>query len=181
MNVNGDIKINNVAIPIPYTTMPTITESMLGQIAMYVGATGNGYTQGCFYIASTDGAAEPTYSWAKIGGGRTEVVLWQYDPNTMQSGQNITLSDKLSNYDEICFIPYYVADGTATRAGNTCYLGSQFVGASDSNRKYVSVSGVAVGVPEYCDFRYDGDVTLYFSSLSTSNALWVSSIIGIKY
>ena len=67
MNVNGDIKINSVAIPIPYTTMPSIAESMLGQIAMYVGTTGNGYTQGCFYIASTDGAAEPTYSWVQIG------------------------------------------------------------------------------------------------------------------
>lgn len=181
MNVNGDIKINNVAIPTPYTTMPTITESMLGQIAMYVGATGGGFTQGCFYVASTDGAAEPTYSWVRIGGGRTETVLWQYDSSTMQPGQDITLSDKLSNYDEICFIPYYVAAGITTRTGNSCYLGSQFAGASDSNRKYLSVTGVTTGAAEYCDFQYDGDVTLYFGSLSVSNALWVYSIIGIKY
>ena len=115
------------------------------------------------------------------GGGRTETILWQYDPNTMRPSQNITLSDKLSNYDEVCFIPYYVPDGATTRTGNSYYFGSQFTGASDSDRKYVSVTGVTAGAAEYCDFKYDGNVTLYFCSLSKNNALWVYSIIGIKY
>lgn len=66
MNVNGNIKKNNVSLPTPYTTMPTITASMLGQIAMYVGETTNDYVKGYFYIASSDGAAEPTYSWVSM-------------------------------------------------------------------------------------------------------------------
>lgn len=65
-NVNGDIKKNNVSLPTPYTTMPTITAAMLGQIAMYVGETTNDYVKGYFYIASSDGAAEPTYSWVSM-------------------------------------------------------------------------------------------------------------------
>lgn len=65
-NVNGDIQKNGVSLPTPYTTMPTITAAMLGQIAMYVGETTNDYVKGYFYIASSDGAAEPTYSWVGI-------------------------------------------------------------------------------------------------------------------
>lgn len=66
LNVNGDIKKNNVSLPTPYTTMPTITAAMLGQIAQYVGETTNDYVKGYFYIASSDGAAEPTYSWVSM-------------------------------------------------------------------------------------------------------------------
>lgn len=103
-NVNCALQINNVPIPIPYTTMPTITESMLGQIAMYVGTTGGGFTQGCFYVASTDGAAEPTYSWVQIGGdsgGYSETVLWEYTgskPTTMVLSQPVTDFDVIITY-----------------------------------------------------------------------------------
>lgn len=182
MNVNGDIKINNVAIPTPYTTMPTITESMLGQIAMYVGATGGGYIQGGFYIASTDGAAEPTYSWVQIGGGTLgleEVVLWENEGKT--NPQTITLSDRFSNYDEIYFAPGYTADESGsrgTRAAGSIYLSALFADASDTNRQYLSVSGVTQGTPEFCDFYYDGNVTLY---TSTNREVFVKKIIGRRY
>ena len=66
LNVNGEIKKNGVSLPTPYTTMPTITEAMLGQIAQYVGETTNDYVKGYFYIASSDGADEPTYSWVSM-------------------------------------------------------------------------------------------------------------------
>ena len=66
VNINGDIQKNGISLPTPYTIMPTITASMLGQIAMYVGTTDANYTKGWFYITSSDGAAEPTYSWTPI-------------------------------------------------------------------------------------------------------------------
>ena len=108
MNVNGDIGINNIAIPIPYTTMPTITADMLGKIAMYVGATGNGYTQGCFYIAATDGAAEPTYSWVKIGSNYREVELYSNDEHSATPIDTvITLSQDWTGFDAIGFVSEY--------------------------------------------------------------------------
>jgi hypothetical protein len=66
MNINGDIKKNGVSLPTPYTTMPTITAEMLGQIAMYVGETTNDYVKGYFYVAVSDGAETPTYSWKAL-------------------------------------------------------------------------------------------------------------------
>ena len=66
VNINGDIRKNNVSLPTPYTTMPTITESMLGQVAQYLGATDANYTKGWFYEAVSDGEETPTYSWEVI-------------------------------------------------------------------------------------------------------------------
>lgn len=167
-NVNGDIKINNVAIPIPYTTMPTITESMLGQIAMYVGATGGGFTQGCFYVASTDGAAEPTYSWVRIG-GRTETVLWENTGTT--NPDTIALSEAYTNFDEVMFC---LNTNIANRgsASNT-YLADDIIVGSDN------LYGVELSAEIY---------VWYKCSSSTALALYVegsqatlTKIVGIKY
>jgi hypothetical protein len=99
----------------------------------------------------------------------------------MQIGQNITLSDKFSNYDEIYFDPYYNVSSvlqSTTRAGGSIYLSALFAGASDTNRQYLSVSGVTQGTPEFCDLYYDGNVTLYAGA---TQALWVGKIIGRRY
>jgi hypothetical protein len=79
-NVNGNLQMHGVNLPVPYTTMPTITAAMLGQIAMYVGETTNDYVKGYFYIASSDGAAEPTYYWQPVDKpAYTLTTLWEYD------------------------------------------------------------------------------------------------------
>ena len=64
MNVNGDIQQNGV--PLRATTMPTITASMLGKVVQYVGTSDSNYKQGWNYVAVSDGAAEPTYSWQAL-------------------------------------------------------------------------------------------------------------------
>ena len=64
LNVNGSIQQNGV--PIRATTMPTITASMLGKVVQYVGTSDSNYKQGWNYVAVSDGAAEPTYSWTEI-------------------------------------------------------------------------------------------------------------------
>jgi hypothetical protein len=168
MNVNGDIKVNNVSIPIPYTTMPTITADMLGKIAMYVGATGNGYTQGCFYVAATDGAAEPTYSWVQIGGGRTETVLWENTGTT--NPDTITLSEAWSDFDELVAVTGWVENNTYiwgyTTIQNTYNIGDM------------------VRLWYYDNYVY-GMYTITSSTILTRHAVdgsnWISKIIGIKY
>lgn len=64
MNINGDIKQNNVSLRA--TTMPTITDSMLGKVVQYVGATDANYKKGWFYEAVSDGEETPTYSWVNL-------------------------------------------------------------------------------------------------------------------
>lgn len=169
MNVNGDIKINNVAIPTPYTTMPTITESMLGKIAMYVGATGGGFTQGCFYVAATDGAAEPTYSWVRIGGGRTETVLWENTGTT--NPDTITLSEAWSDFDELVIVTVYIDSGIIQKYENIRHT------------SIMEVEGPQV-------FWYNGNNTygIYlvtsstvFTEVSTGGGYYIQKIIGIKY
>lgn len=169
-NVNCALQINHVSVPTPYTTMPTITESMLGKIAMYVGATGGGYTQGCFYVASTDGAAEPTYSWVKIGSGRTETVLWENE-DTTTNPETITLSEAYTNFDEVMFC---LNTNIANRgsASNT-YLADDIIVGSDN------LYGVELSAEIY---------VWYKCSSSTALALYVqgsqatlTKIVGIKY
>jgi hypothetical protein len=142
---------------------------MLGKIAMYVGATGNGYTQGCFYIASTDGAAEPTYSWIQIGGGRTETVLWENEGTT--NPDTITLSEAYTNYDELIAVTDYI----------------------DSNKHYIDthiilVDAIIMGSAIYLWYNDNKEAASYIvesailltldGTLSTRH---VAKIIGIKY
>ena len=51
---------------IQYSTMPTASSSTVGQIVQYTGTTDNTYTNGYFYIGTTDGAVTPTYGWSNI-------------------------------------------------------------------------------------------------------------------
>ena len=170
MNVNGDIKVNNVAIPTPYTTMPTITADMLGNIAMYVGATGNGYTQGCFYIASTDGAAEPTYSWVQIGGGTLgpeEVVLWENEGTT--NPDTITLSEAYTNFDEIILY-----DGGGGR-GMSSNIYVQSVLSQNA------VIGIIEDTERRIWYQIASPTTLNKADEDTLKNIALHSIVGIKY
>lgn len=166
-NVNGDIQINGVNIPTPYTTMPTITASMLGKIAMYVGATENGYVQGCFYIAATDGAAEPTYSWVKIGSGRTETVLWENSGTT--NPPTITLSEAWSDFDEIV-----VYDG-----GNETGISSNIYVQSVLSQN--AVIGIIEDESRRVWYRIASSTTLTKVDEDTPKNIALHSIIGIKY
>lgn len=51
---------------IQYDTMPTASAETVGQIIQYIGETTSDYTNGYFYIGTTDGEAVPTYSWENI-------------------------------------------------------------------------------------------------------------------
>lgn len=54
---------------IQYSTMPTASSETVGKIVQYIGTTtveAPIYTNGYFYIGTTDGEATPTYSWTQI-------------------------------------------------------------------------------------------------------------------
>lgn len=66
---------------IQYSTMPTAGESYLGQIVQYTGTTDTTYTNGYFYICTTDGSS---YNWENInvqagGGSGTDVIHYMND------------------------------------------------------------------------------------------------------
>lgn len=165
LNVNGDIQINNVSIPTPYTTMPTITAEMLGQIAQYVGATTSNYIQGHFYIAASDGAAEPTYYWKPVDKpAYTLTTLWEYDgvDHIDTAGTVICSEAELAEYDfvglffgfrnmtsgdltgQYSFAPttampeVLISTGTFATTANTYYNGR--IGINNGDLKILSVS-----------------------------------------
>lgn len=166
MNINGDIKKNNVSLPTPYTTMPTVTASMVGQIAMYVGTTDANYTKGWFYEAKSDGAAEPTYYWAKIGDGRTETILWENTGTT--NPDTITLSEAYTNFDELVIV--HANDRPAF------------------SETIIHTSTIAIGTI-YVLWLYSGTIyatyaatsSTVFTKTSAAGVYTIQKIIGIKY
>lgn len=100
LNVNGAIKANGVAYIIPYTTMPTVTADMVGQIAQYMGVTDSNYTRGWFYEAVSDGESDPTYSWEvinfpKVPGGGDALTATQngvYVPTSAYGYSSVTVN-----------------------------------------------------------------------------------------
>lgn len=168
-NVNCALQINNVPIPTPYTTMPTITADMLGKIAMYVGTSDSNYKQGCFYIASTDGAAEPTYSWVKIGGGRTETILWENEGTT--NPDTITLSEAWSDFDELVIVTAYIGSGIIQKYENIRHTSIIEVGGS---QVFWYNSEATWGA-------YSATSSTVFTKISSGGDYHIQKIIGIKY
>lgn len=180
VNVNGDIKENGVSLPTPYTTMPAITSNMLGQVAQYVGTTGADFTKGYFYIASSDGAAEPTYSWVNLPTSpRTysETVLFSANsPHT----NNITLSEPYTNFDDIVIVWKYsspvpgTVDNYSVRYTKT-YKVSTFGDGVDflCNEETSAQDFTAYTLGDTTHINYDSKVGTYYN--------WIAKVIGIKY
>lgn len=111
-----------------YTTMPVITSAMIGQIVQYVGTTDANYTQGWFYIASSDGAAEPTYSWQALmdsvptsGSNNPVTSNGVYDALIIKRGTGIGsgtggVGSSASGYNGFSFGHYASASGETSAA-----------------------------------------------------------------
>lgn len=176
LNVNGDIQKNGVSLPTPYTTMPTITESMLGQIAQYVGTTDVNYTQGWFYIASSDGAAEPTYSWVHLPtqNGYSETVLYTASsPHT----NSIELSQAYTNFDDIVVVWTYSASsgGEYHNRFQQAFKTSALV--ADDN----ILVGEATSGSDFTAYTVVDTTHINFTEKAGTYYNWISKVIGIKY
>lgn len=80
---------------IQYDVMPTANATTVGKIVQYTGTTTQDYTNGYFYIGTTDGEAVPTYSWENIevqagGGGEEKFVLIM---NNISSSSNVEIAN----------------------------------------------------------------------------------------
>ena len=173
VNVNGDLQMNGINLPTPYTTMPTITESMVGQIAMYVGQTDGGFVQGWFYIASTDGQSEPTYTWVHLPtqAGYSETVLWNNTQGESTPAQyEITLSDSWTNYDAI----YLFMNGAdATDRGSATYLTSTI----DSTNDFAV--GVNSGIKSW--WHFDSNTQISCTYIDSGTNVKLLKVVGISY
>lgn len=165
LNVNGDIQKNGVSLPTPYTTMPTITESMLGQIAMYVGTTDANYTKGYFYIASSDGAAEPTYSWVSMvdttptSGSNNFVTsdgIYQRTPFMRGTGSNSAISPgctatKASSvaFGDICNATGSISLATGRHTTASGQYSCSFNSYTTASGNYSSVFGTGTSATQH--------------------------------
>jgi len=86
-----------------YTTMPTVSVETVGKIVQYIGTTDANYTNGYFYIGTTDGGDPATYSWSNLNvqSGGTTIPLFVHDlssatykPNFLSS---TTKTDNIKN------------------------------------------------------------------------------------
>lgn len=103
-----------------YTTMPTITAELLGQVAQYVGETDATYTFGHFYAAVSDGEPTPTYSWSEIVYGDPNSVSYsaqtgKTEAEKAQARENIGAEAKYE-------LLWENADPTANFAGQKIYI-----------------------------------------------------------
>ena len=81
-------------------SLPTAASALEGKIYQYIGATGNGLTNGYFYKCVSDGAVSPTYSWVAIDVEQPEIVeissndFDQLSPSEKDNGQAYFIPDR---------------------------------------------------------------------------------------
>ena len=84
--VNKKYVDDNIPSPTQYATMPTASADTVGKIVQYTGTTDSTYTNGYFYIGTTDEQDPATYSWENMQVQKYEeqgmLVLNQFDPES---------------------------------------------------------------------------------------------------
>lgn len=169
-----------------YTTMPIITSAMVGQIVQYVGMTNANYTQGYFYIASSDEAAEPTYSWVNLAtqDGYSETVLYKSVTNDYVT--NITLSDDWRNYDVIVIhTSKKNSNNPSEDYGTQSYVWAPTSQILDNQRSPTNnIGGTAFNQVYNVQFSAETPLLAIFTNNMTSGDYantYLYSIVGIKY
>ncbi len=77
---------------IQYDTMPTADGTTVGKIVQYTGATDNTYTNGYFYVGTTDGGDPATYGWENINVQEGVTNLKTIDGESLLGSGNIQTS-----------------------------------------------------------------------------------------
>ena len=144
---------------IQYSTMPTASSTTVGKIVQYTGTTDSTYTNGYFYIGTTDGQSTPTYSWEQInvqpssgGGGGT----WGSITGTLSNQTD--LQNALNNKQAT------LISGTNIKTiNNTSLLGSGNItisgGAVDSSCSTTSTNAIQnKAITTYVNTRLGGAI-----------------------
>ena len=178
VNVNGDIQKNGVSLPTPYTTMPTITAKMLGQIAQYVGTTDANYKKGWFYEAVSDGEETPTYSWEAIsfnsggGGDETETnIIPLATPNVVIVDSDYNSNAYKNDYNGITFVKSYDYG-----AQPSCYIDVSSLVSSD----ILCSSNTKIKIHAFLTSNWDGALSntlqMYIGDGAPTSDDWVTVV-----
>lgn len=148
------------AVP-QYSTIPTATAEMAGNIVQFTGTTGANYTNGYFYKCVSDGQDPATYSWTQTDVQPAPVIP---DPLPSQTGnagkflitngteaswstsitQNLTLFE-----DGVYQSPYvYITGNTST--GTTPNFGVRFYSNTLGELIFQSYNGNSTTVYSHC-------------------------------
>ena len=100
---------------IPYTEMPTASETNLGQIAKYIGETTLSYTKDHYYKCVKEGTLSPTYSWENADdiGKLLPIEIWNrynYDKVWFFGGEGAGINkgyDNANDFDCRLFYGHY--------------------------------------------------------------------------
>ena len=115
---------------------------------------------GIINVTDEEDTADTNYS---------ETTLWSGSATVSTSGQQITLSDNISHYDEIVFVL------DADYWGMSAFVVSQLT----VGEVYIST----IYAPEYYGvyWDYDSDTAITIRALSSSKQLTYKKVVGIKY
>lgn len=115
---------------------------------------------GIINVTDESGSADRNYS---------ETTLWSGSETPTTSGTQITLSDNISNYDEIVFVM------------NTDYFGTGrfLVSELTMGESYISTIYAPTEYGVY--WSYDSDTTVTIKRLATAHPIQYVKVIGIKY
>lgn len=103
------------------------------------------------------------------GSGYSETTLWSGSETPTTSGTQITLSDNISNYDEIVFVLDTDYVGTGSFLVSELTIGESYISTIYAPNNY----GVF--------FVYDSDTQITIKSLSSGSLKTYIKVIGIKY
>ena len=118
---------------------------------------------GIINVTDESGSADRNYS---------ETTLWSGSETTTTSGTQITLSDNISNYDEIVI---YANANNSTDYGSVRFLVSNLT----IGELYIQ----DIYAPNNCGvyFVYDTDTTITIKALASARPMTYTKVVGIKY
>ena len=163
--------------------MPTASADTVGKIVQYTGTTDSTYTNGYFYIGTTDGAATPTYGWENInvqpgssssGNVPTYVIVSNQSNLSMTSSSEIVLDNDTKEQIRAIFQDIYNKGYNEYKILFN-YKNKHFLLFSSTN-----VSGLT-NKPDVIyfsnSFNYSGEI--YFSKLSAVFT-WTGDILTVS-
>lgn len=116
--------------------------------------------QGIINVTDESGSADRNYS---------ETTLWSGSETPSASGTQITLSDNISNYDEIVFVM------------NTDFVGSNSFLVSELTIGETYIATIYAPNHYGAYWSYDSDTTVTIKSQSSTNLKTYTKVVGIKY
>ena len=158
------------AIP-QYSTMPTATAEMAGNIVQFTGTTDANYTNGYFYKCVSDGQTPATYSWTQVNVQPAPVIPDPLPSQTGNAGKFLTTDGTDASWSYKPLQNYTTADASVQIASTTPITTStgSYSTAVGNNSNVKSANGIAIGRGSYIGTDSTGSIAIGTSSHSASS------------